>query len=384
MILPGACIGILGGGQLGRMTGLAARHMGYGIAVLEPTPRSPAAQIADTVIEAAYDDLDGVRRLARAADVVTYEFENIAIEAAREAAGIVPTHPRPEILHICQNRAREKQFLADNGFPCAPFAIVDSAAALREALPAVGGAPAVLKTADFGYDGKGQQKIAETPEDFEALWREFGAPRGVLEGFVDFALELSVIVAANPAGEVRPFPVAENIHTNHILDFSIVPARVPPDVARAAVELASDIARSLQLVGLLAVEMFLTRDGRVLVNEMAPRPHNSGHWSLDGACTSQFEQHVRAVCGLPLGDPSALKPTVMLNLLGDLWHRGTPDWSACLSDPHAKLHLYGKAEARPGRKMGHLNILADSADDALARARAIKARLLRAAGLGDA
>jgi 5-(carboxyamino)imidazole ribonucleotide synthase len=378
VILPGSTIGILGGGQLGRMTAMAARHMGYGVAVLDPSPACPAGAVSDLEINTPYDDPTGLDRLLERADVVTYEFENVPVVAAERCAARRPTHPAPRILRTCQNREREKRFLGDAGFPCAPFAIVASAEELAAAVARIG-LPAILKTADFGYDGKGQRKLTSGTHDWQTVWREFGAPRAVLEGFVDFQLELSVIVAANGRGEFTVYPVAENIHTDHILDFSIVPARVLPATAREASDLACAIAESLGLVGLLAVEMFVLRDGHVLVNELAPRPHNSGHWSLDGALTSQFEQHVRAVCGLPLGDTRAHHPSVMVNLLGDLWAAGMPDWPRLLADTGAKLHLYGKPEARPGRKMGHFTVVADELDSALHRARQLKASLLAAA-----
>ncbi len=379
MIAPGATIGILGGGQLGRMSGIAARHLGYGVAVFDPAPGCPAGGIADLEVNAPYDDLAALDRLLARADVVTYEFENVPAPFAEHAAARRPTRPGPRVLFTAQNRAREKTFLRDAGFPCAPFAIVGSAEELRLAAEAIG-LPAVLKTADFGYDGKGQRKLGPGGHDWAQVWAEFEAPRAVLEGFIDFELELSVLVAANGAGEMAVFPVAENIHTDHILDLSIVPARIPPEVAREASDLACAIAETLGLAGLLAVELFLARDGRLVVNELAPRPHNSGHWSLDGAVTSQFEQHVRAVCGLPLGDTRPHRPAaVMVNLLGDLWAAGAPDWSLVLRDLGAKLHLYGKPEARPGRKMGHVTVLADDAGEALARARALKSRLAPAA-----
>lgn len=380
MIPPGSTIGLLGGGQLGRMTGLAARRMGYRLAVLDPGPDSPAGQIADLEITAAFTDLEALDRLAHASDVITYEFENIPTASAEWTAERGLTHPKPSVLHICQNRAREKTFLRDAGFPCAPFAFVDSATSLREAAATVG-LPAVLKTADFGYDGKGQCKLKDGVHDWDKLWAEFGAPRGILESFISFACELSVIVAANERGDFSVFPVTENIHTNHILDFSLVPARVDDHVRHTAADLACNIAEALGVVGLLAVEMFLTHDDQVVVNELAPRPHNSGHWSLDGAMTSQFEQHVRSVCGLPLGDTRPLQPTVMVNLLGDLWANGAPDWEAVLNDPGAKLHLYGKREARPARKMGHVNLVANSVEEAFRRAQAIKQRLETGAGL---
>lgn len=381
MIPPGATIGILGGGQLGRMTGIAARQLGYRLVVLDPMKNSPAGQIADRQIVADHADPDALDQLANATDVITYEFENIPVQSVEKVAQRRLTHPKPEVLHLCQNREREKTFLRDAGFPCAPFALVDSPAALEQATATIG-LPAVLKTADFGYDGKGQRKIGPPPHDWKLLWREFGASRGVLEEFISFASELSVIVARSEDGDLSVFPVAENVHTKHILDFTIVPARVTERVQQAATDLACSIAEALDVVGLLAVELFLTDDSELLVNELAPRPHNSGHWTLDGALTSQFEQHVRAVCGLPLGDPRQHRPTVMVNLLGDLWAKGEPPWHRVLGDTGAKLHLYGKAEARPGRKMGHVNLVADTVDDAFRRAQAIKSLLMEHAERG--
>ncbi len=357
IIQPGETVGILGGGQLGRMFAIAARRMGYRVHTFEPQPDSPAGQVSDLEVVASYEDLDAVRNFARGVSAMSFEFENIPHDAIQAAAEICPVRPQASVLHTCQNREREKRFLEKHGFPCAPFAIVDSAQSLAVALEKIG-TPSVLKTADFGYDGKGQLKITN-PQDPEALWETFAAPRAVLEGWIPFEAELSVIVARGLNGDTVTFPPSENIHTNHILDLSIVPARFPQAVLDEAAELAQAIARELDVIGLLAVEMFLTKSGDLLINELAPRPHNSGHFSFDACITSQFEQQLRAVCGLPLGSTKLLSPVVMLNLLGDLWSAGEPDWPALLTNPNAKLHLYGKSEPRPGRKMGHVCFLDD-------------------------
>jgi 5-(carboxyamino)imidazole ribonucleotide synthase len=353
---PGSTVGILGGGQLGRMFGIAARRMGYRVHAFEPNPDSPAGQISDVEINAPYTDSLALECFARQVDVISFEFENIPLSAINEVASLRPLRPRGEVLHICQNREREKAFLAQHGFPHAPFAVVDSPESLSAALERIG-TPSVLKIADFGYDGKGQLKL-EGEVDLKRLWQGFHAPRGVLEKWIPFESELSVVVARGLDGQMVAFPPSENLHKRHILDLSIVPARFSSEVCKAAVWLASDIADSLDVVGLLAVEFFLTREGELLVNELAPRPHNSGHYTFDACVTSQFEQQLRAVCGLPLGSNALLTPVVMWNLLGDLWEKGEPDWNVILSEPRAKLHLYGKAEARPGRKMGHVAVLA--------------------------
>ncbi len=371
-ILPGATVGILGGGQLGRMFGIAARRMGYRVHAFEPHPDSPAGQISDVEINADYSDTDALARFAAGVDVVSFEFENIPLAAIDTVAAIRPVRPRGEVLHICQNREREKYFLRKQGFPHAPFAIVDSADALASSVESLG-VPAVLKTADFGYDGKGQVKL-ETSVDTGGVWGSFGASRGVLEAWVGFEAELSVVVARGSDGRCVPFPPSENIHRRHILDLSIVPGRFSPDIATRAAALACEIAAALDVVGLLAVEFFLTGEGELLVNELAPRPHNSGHYTLDACVTSQFEQQLRAVCGLPLGAPDPLTPCVMWNILGHLWENGEPDWNVILAEPLAKLHLYGKADARPGRKMGHVCVLAP-APEALAIIAEFKRRL---------
>lgn len=374
MIPPGSTIGILGGGQLGRMTGQAARSLGYGFVVFEPQERCPAGHIADLEINSPYSDTAALELLSGSSDVVTYEFENVPSEATQALAKNITLHPRPEILHICQNREREKNFLRDNGIPCAPFAIIDSLEDLEAGLAQIG-APSVLKTAAFGYDGKGQYKISTEKPDTAAIWKEFGEHRAVLEGWMDFSMEISVMVAANEQGEVATFPVAENIHTNHILDYSIVPARISPELLQRAEELAKEIAKKLNLVGILGVELFVLKDGTLAVNELAPRPHNSGHYTLDACVTSQFEQFVRAVCGLPLGSTELLSPVTMVNILGDAWTGRSPDFAELLKDPNAKLHLYGKAQARPGRKMGHFCVLGDSPEAAYEKARTLKAKL---------
>jgi 5-(carboxyamino)imidazole ribonucleotide synthase len=371
-VLPGRPVGILGGGQLGRMFAIAARRMGYRVHSFDPTGDCPAGQVADVEVIAAYDDLEAARRFARAVDVVTFEFENVAVETLRAIAQYCPVHPAPEVLHVCQHRLREKDYLRGHGFPVAPYRAVANAEELQRALGEIG-TPAILKTADFGYDGKGQVRI-ERDEQADDAWRAMGRPLGVLEGFVPFRKEISVVCARTVAGQVVSYPVVENEHRRHILDVSTVPADVAPATAHQAAELASAITASLRVVGLLAVEMFLVGEDRLVVNELAPRPHNSGHFSFDACVTSQFEQQLRAVCGLPLGDVTLLRPAAMVNLLGDLWQVGEPDWVAALSYPEVKLHLYGKRDPRPGRKMGHMTALAETA--ARARERALAARAL--------
>jgi 5-(carboxyamino)imidazole ribonucleotide synthase len=346
------------------MLAIAARRMGYRVHAYEPQPDCPAGQICDVEVNAPYTDSASLRAFAEGVDVISFEFENIPRSAVEAVEALRPVRPRGEVLHICQNREREKNFLQANGFPCASFRVVDSGEALRAALAEIG-TPAVLKTADFGYDGKGQIKLTGEV-DADEVWRQFGAPRGVLEKWIPFQAELSVVAARGLDGTIAAFPASENIHTNHILDLSIVPARFASPILKKAEELASEITRKLDVVGLLAVEFFLTSSGELLVNELAPRPHNSGHFTFDACVTSQFEQQLRAVCGLPLGSPELLRPVVMWNILGDLWKNGTPDWTTVLADPRAKLHLYGKSEARPARKMGHVCLIAETIEEALA------------------
>jgi 5-(carboxyamino)imidazole ribonucleotide synthase len=360
------------------MLAQAAQSMGYRVHVYEPSGPSPAGAVADRETNAPYEDVAALEAFARSVDVVTYEFENIPAGPLEALARLVPLHPSPQVLHVCQNRAREKAWLLGGGFPRARYAEAlqgDIAAAASEV-----GLPCVVKTADFGYDGKGQMKI-ETEAELARASAIFRGRRCVVEEWVDFEREISVVCARTEGGQARTYPAVENIHTNHILDISIAPARVPEAVDRAARELAVRISAGLGVVGLLAVEMFLSASGELRVNELAPRPHNSGHWTIDGAQTSQFEQLVRVVCGLPPGPAEALGPTVMVNILGDAWKWrdgkvvGDPDWGAVLSQPAAKLHLYGKAAPRPGRKMGHFTVRGASAEEALASARSIKAAL---------
>ncbi len=339
------------------MFGIAARRMGYFVHAFEPQPASPAGQISDVEINASFEDVAALGRFARGVDVLSFEFENIPLSAISEVERIRPVRPRGGVLHICQNREREKNFLKAGGFPHARFAVVASADELGLVLARIG-TPAVLKTADFGYDGKGQIKLVGDVS-IEEVWRQFGAPRGVVEQWIPFEAEVSVVVARGADGITEVFPPSENIHKDHILDLSIVPARISPEIREETGRIAREIAAALDVVGVLAVEFFLTAGGELLVNELAPRPHNSGHFTVDACVTSQFEQQLRAVCGLPLGSTDLLAPVVMWNLLGDLWANGEPDWNQILSEPRARLHLYGKSQARPGRKMGHVCVLAD-------------------------
>ena len=373
-ILPGATIGVLGSGQLGRMFAIAARELGYRIHIYSPEDDSPAGQIGDKEFSFAYEDLERIREFARGVRVVTFEFENVPAASTAAAAEFAPVRPDGRVLHTTQNRLREKTFLAKNGFPVTPFRAVNSLADLQAAAKELS-LPAVLKTAAFGYDGKGQVKLreaAQLPEAFAAL----RGAEGIYEAFVDFKKEVSVVAARTLTGEFRAFPVFENTHANHILDVTFAPAAIGPKLAKEAEELAAGILETLDVVGLLTVEMFVTRDGRLLVNELAPRTHNSGHLTIDAAVTSQFEQQVRAVCGLPLGSTELRQPAAMANLLGHLWRDGEPNWPAALTDPSVKLHLYGKREARVGRKMGHLTSTAPTTEEAVRRVTDARDRLL--------
>ncbi|HEX8071862.1 MAG TPA: 5-(carboxyamino)imidazole ribonucleotide synthase [Pyrinomonadaceae bacterium] len=372
-ILPGAKIGVLGSGQLGRMFAMAARRMGYLVHTFSPDTDTPTGQVADVEVAAAYDDLEAVRAFARGVKVVTFEFENVPAETAAAVAELVPVRPSGHVLHTTQHRLREKTFLAAHGFPVTPFRHVRTLAELRAAVAALG-TPAVLKTAGFGYDGKGQRLLRHENEVDEAFAALDGR-EAILEAFVDFECEVSVVCARGADGAVVHYGVIENRHERHILDSSVAPADVPPAVAREATEIALSLLAQLDVVGVLCVEFFLTKAGRLFVNELAPRPHNSGHLTIDACVTSQFEQQVRAVCGLALGAPAQLRAAAMVNLLGDLWQQGEPDWRRVCAHPHVKLHLYGKHEARRGRKMGHLTALADTTAEALEIVRAARVAL---------
>ena len=368
VLAPGSRIGLMGGGQLGRMFILAARSMGYRVSVFVPEDSSPAGQVADEETTRDYLDEEAVRAFARSVDVLTFEFENIPQQALQWASEYGEVRPRGEILHTTQNRAREKEFLAAAGFPLPAWANVATAEDLAAAARLTG-YPAILKTASFGYDGKGQQRLES---DKDARQCDLSGGPFVLEAKVPFAMEVSVIVARGSDGQMVCYPVCENMHRNHILDTTVVPARVSPDVAGRAEQLARAVAAQLHLVGVLAVEMFLLPDGTLLINELAPRPHNSGHFYIDACVTSQFEQQVRAVCQWPLGSPELLRPCAMANLLGDLWAEGEPNWAAATALGEVKIHLYGKAEPRPGRKMGHLTAFGSSPETALARVMAAR------------
>ncbi|HEY3910695.1 MAG TPA: 5-(carboxyamino)imidazole ribonucleotide synthase [Stellaceae bacterium] len=350
-LAPGATIGILGGGQLGRMTALAAMRLGYRCHVFATRPDSPGVQVCGAATVAEFSDPAALDRFAAAVDVATFEFENIPAAAVRRVAATAPVLPRPEILEITQDRLREKDFLRSIDIATTAYREISDAAALARAMHDFG-YPSVLKSVRMGYDGKGQVTLTAEARPEEA-WRRMGGQIGILEAFVDFACEISVIVARGQNGAWATYPPVENQHTAHILDTTIAPARIKPETAMRAEAIALHVAEKLDLVGVLAVEMFLTKAGEILVNELAPRPHNSGHWTIDACVTSQFEQLVRAICGLPLGSVEHHSDAVMKNLIGAEIEK----WRDALNDPLAKLHLYGKREIRPGRKMGHVTRL---------------------------
>ena len=365
-ILPGSTIGVFGSGQLGRMFTVEARKLGYRVHTYSPASETPTGAIADVEVVAEYEDLDTVRAFARDVDVVTFEFENVSSRATEAAAEIVPVRPDGSLLHTSQNRLREKEFLSVNGFPTTSFMEVSSARELRDAVESLG--EVIVKTAAWGYDGKGQRRVG-VGDDPANAWTSLGTDLAIAERLVDFEAELSVVVARSTTGAIETFEVTRNTHVDGILDVSTCPAGFDPVIEEAAIALATDIAHEADLVGVLCIEMFLDHDGALLVNELAPRPHNSAHWTFDAAVTSQFEQQLRSVCGLPLGDTSRTVPAVtMANLLGDLWSGGEPNWEAVLSMRDVKLHLYGKDEARPGRKMGHITAFGDTAEEATQRA----------------
>jgi 5-(carboxyamino)imidazole ribonucleotide synthase len=376
VILPGSTIGVLGGGQLGRMFAMAARRLGYRVHTLAPDHDTPTGQIADVEINASYDDMDAIRAFAQAVDVVTFEFENVSADAVAEAERHAIVRPNGRSLAIAQHRLKEKQFLAGNSLPVAPFAPVRIPGDLAGAADTVG-FPAVLKTATSGYDGKGQIRIDGAGE-LPNAWDTLGRRESVLEAFLDLDREISIIGARGVAGEWSYFGPIENAHARHILDVSVMPANVTDTTGALAADITRRVMDALDFVGVLCVEFFITRGGQLLVNELAPRPHNSGHLTFDACRTSQFEQQLRAVCGLPLGSPQMLLPAAaMANLLGDIWEDGCePDWPAALALADVKLHLYGKSSPRSGRKMGHLTVLASTPAEAKARVLAAR-ELLR-------
>jgi 5-(carboxyamino)imidazole ribonucleotide synthase len=367
---------VLGSGQLGRMFAMSARRMGYLVHTLSPQTDTPTGQISDLEIQAAYEDLDAVRDFAAGVDVVTFEFENIpssTVEAIAHSG--VPVRPGGLVLHTAQHRLREKNFLVQNGFPATPFRPVSSLEELRAGVRELG-LPAILKTAGFGYDGKGQTRIA-SEDEIEAAFDKLTGQEAVLEAFVDFEREVSVVAARGVDGSVVHYGLIENVHRQHILDSSIAPAAVSPAVLKMATEMAASLLEQLEVVGVLCVEFFLKRDGLLYLNEIAPRPHNSGHLTIDACVTSQFEQQLRAVCGLPLGSTAQRGAAAMVNLLGDLWQKGEPNWRAACSFPAVKLHLYGKHEPRPARKMGHLTATAATTREALRLVSAAREALIK-------
>ena len=363
-ILPNSTIGIFGSGQLGRMLAIEARKMGYHIATFSPDENTPTGQIADMEISADYKDLEAVENFARQVDVITYEFENVPSETIEKASEFVQVHPKGKVLHTTQNRLREKTFLSENGFPVTKFQRVKTIEDLYRGIEEISKS-CVLKTAGFGYDGKGQIKIKED-SDIETEFEKFINKESILEQFIDFEKEVSVVATRDMNGNFAHYGVIENDHVNHILDISFAPAKVTEKAQKEALQIARGIAEKFEYVGTLCVEFFLTKDEKLIVNEIAPRPHNSGHLTFETVCsTSQFEQQLRAVCGLPLSSTEFQRPVAMANLLGDLWQNGKPNWTRALEIENIKLHLYGKSEARIGRKMGHLTATAETTEKAV-------------------
>lgn len=375
-ILPDSTLGMLGGGQLGRMFTIAARTMGYEVVVLDPDKESPAGKLATTHICADYADTAALDKIAKSCDAITTEFENVPASTLEALAKTKPVRPGAKAISIAQDRIQEKNFLKGNGFYTAPFAVINSLEDLKNSISEIG-TPAILKVSRFGYDGKGQFGI-NAESDIEKAWETLEGEACVLEQRMPLDIEVSVVLARSTESEIMTYPVAENIHEGGILDVSVVPARIDSALEEKVIKMAKDISSALDYVGVMAVEFFIS-NGELLVNEIAPRPHNSGHYTLDACVTDQFEQQVRAVCGLPLGDTRLLSPVVMINMLGDIWHGGNaPKWQKLLDHPNVKLHLYGKHEARPGRKMGHFNVLASDIDDALNLANDLKVQLSKA------
>ncbi len=380
VVKPGGLLAILGGGQLGRMTAMAARTMGYRVRVMDPEAACPASFVVDETIVGRWDDVAAARRLAAGADAVTLEIEQIGVEALSEVARLAPLRPGVEPIRIIQDKTLQKTWLAETGFPVGPFRVVRSEADLQAAVPALGGR-VFLKIGRGGYDGRGQARIGmdepATEETVTTAWNAIGARPAVAEKALDLDYEISVMAARNPSGEVRSYPAARNHHENQILAWSVLPAGVPAEIESKAEALAAAIIARLGLEGLLCVEMFVTKQGDLLVNELAPRPHNSYHQSERGCVTSQFEQLVRTTCNLPLGDTSLIVPAAIVNLLGEVWlnESGEPDFAAALAVPGVRLHLYEKHTPRVGRKMGHLSAIGTTAEEALERVLEAKRRL---------
>ena len=373
VIAPGAMLGIVGGGQLGRMAAKAARAMGYRLAVLDPDPDCAARHVVDRLITASFDDEDATRQLAAECDVLTLEIERVSVAGLRAAEALVPVRPHAEVLFIIQDRGRQKEYLARHGFPVAPFGVADSAEALRAHILRLGAC--FVKSNTGGYDGRGQVEV-QSADEADAAWVALGQQPCMAEAAVDLDIELSVMVARGPDGAALAYPPALNHQENRVLAWSVLPGPIDPHVAKTARQIALELAATLDLVGLLAVEFFLDRRGRLLVNELAPRPHNSYHASTLACETGQFEQLVRAVCGLPLGGVGVMRPVAIYNLLGDLWKGDSqPDWGRALAVPGSHLFLYGKRHARPGRKMGHLLAIGDDSTQAVNRVLAAAAAL---------
>jgi len=374
MIFPDATLGMIGGGQLGRMFTIAARSMGYRVIILDPDPHSPAGNIADQHIQADFNDHAALDMLGDSCVAITSEFENLPVESLSRLQRHCPVHPAPDVVAMAQDRLLEKTFLDEHEFPTVAFYPIQTLDDLEEAMAGLG-APGILKIAQPRYPGHGRHAVASLEEAIEAF-REMGEQPCILEERLYVEKRLSVILARSIEGEIAVYPVVENRYRKGILDLSLAPADISTVAADGAIELACELADELEYCGVLSIEFFLTGDGELLVNDITPRPHNSGHYTVDACVTSQFEQQVRMMCGLPPGDTQLLTSVVMTNLLGDLWSRGDPDWEPVFHEPQAKLHLYGKQEARPGRKMGHINCLAEDTEGALEIAKSIRKQLM--------
>ncbi|MGZ6076545.1 MAG: 5-(carboxyamino)imidazole ribonucleotide synthase [Myxococcaceae bacterium] len=379
IILPGATIGILGGGQLGRMTAMAARTLGYHLAALDPDPSCAARFLVETCVTAGFDDVQAARELAQRCNVATVEIEKISIEVMTAVQEIIPMRPGPAVLHVVQDRARQKDWLAERGFPVGPYRKAETEAGLREAAQALGGR-CYVKLTRGGYDGRGQD-ILTGPDDTARVWELLGGLPVVVEKGLELESELSVLVARRPSGEARTYAPALNHHIKGILEWSVLPGPLPHAVANQAESIARDIAAALGVEGLLTVEFFLTRAGELLVNELAPRPHNTFHTTEVACATSQFEQHTRSVCDLPLGSTELVRPAAIVNLLGELWvGDASPPFDRALEISGVRVHLYGKRQARPGRKMGHLSAIGATPDEALQKVQEARTRLTRQPG----